>query len=224
MSSGLVLDLIASRHCRRAFLPDAVDADVLKEVLRSAANAPSSQNTQSWQVAVVTGDKLAALSRWLCAAFDGEVAPKADYPNRPNQLDDVLKRRQDSYGTAIFAHHGIARTDEPGRREHRRRNFVFFDAPVELIFHLPINAVAGNFVDMGCFMQNVMLGLSAHGLGSCPQFSVASYSSVVHEVLGWSEPRCIVAGMAVGRFDATHPHNQFVPPRAELAEFCHWYD
>jgi nitroreductase len=115
-----------------------------------------------------------------------------------------LQQRESDYRAATFTHHEIDRDDEQARRNHRRRNFQFFDAPVELIFHLPRNAEAGNFLDMGCFMQNVILGLVAHGLGNCPQFSVASYSAIVHEHLQWSEKRTIVAGMAVGYYDPEH--------------------
>lgn len=133
-----------------------------------------------------------------------------------------MQQRESDYGAATFTHHEIDRDDEQARRNHRRRNFQFFDAPVELIFHLPRNAEAGNFLDMGCFMQNVILGLVAHGLGNCPQFSVASYSSIVHERLQWSEKRTIVAGMAVGYYDPEHRDNQFVPKRVELEDFCQW--
>ena len=48
------------------------------------------------------------------------------------------------------------------------------------------------------FMQNIMLGLMAHGLGSCPQFSVAGYADIVRESLGLGADRWVVAGMSVG--------------------------
>lgn len=223
MNQPPLLELIARRHCQRAFLPRPVDRGALEAVLRAAAHAPSSKNTQSWQVAVLAGAARDDLSRRLCDAFDQQVAPAPDYANRPAQPDAVLKQREADYGKALFAHARIGRDDDAARLRHRRRNFEFFDAPVELVFHLPANAAAGNFLDVGCFIQNVALGLLACDLGCCPQFSVASYSAIIHEALGWTEKRCVVAGMAVGYFDPAHEHNRFVPVRAPLAEFCQWH-
>jgi nitroreductase len=224
MNTSPLLELIARRHCKRAFLDLPVDRGLLEAVLQTAANAPSSKNTQSWQVEILTGSARDELSRRLCAAFDQQVAPAPDYANRPAQPDAVLQQREAVYGATLLAHARVDRHDESARLRHRRRNFEFFDAPVELIFHLPGNAAPGNFLDLGCFMQNVALGLLAHGLGCCPQFSVASYSPIIHALLEWEEKRCVVAGMAVGHFDPAHPDNQFVPTRAPLAEFCQWHD
>ena len=78
-------------------------------------------------------------------------------------------------------------------------------------------------MDMGMFMQNVMLGLVAHGLGSCPQFSVAGYPDVVRESLGLPEDRWIVAGMSVGWPDTAAAVNTFVPERLSLEEFVDWH-
>ena len=224
MNAPSLLELIADRHCKRAFLDLPVERGLIEAALRVAANAPSSKNTQSWQVEVLTGRTRDELSRRLCEAFDRQVAPVPDYANRPARPDAVLQRREADYGAALLAHAQVDRHDEPARTRHRRRNFVFFDAPVELIFHLPGNAAPGNFLDFGCFMQNVALGLHAQGLGCCPQFSVASYSPIIHALFGWEEKRCVVAGMAVGHFDPDHPENRFVPTRAPLAEFCQWHD
>ena len=50
-----LLTLIRSRHSKRAFTSRPVPRETLEEVLRAAAHAPSSRNTQSWEVAVLTG-------------------------------------------------------------------------------------------------------------------------------------------------------------------------
>lgn len=218
------LNLIASRHCKRAFLNKPVPRDLLETVLRSAANGPSSQNNQPWQVAVLSGKSRDELSAKLIQNFDADVPPKADYLNRPSQMDDLLAARTQEYGKSFLAFIGIARDDDKARRLHRRENFLFFGAPTELIFHLPANAAAGTFLDLGFFMQNVMLGLIASGLGSCPQFSVASYAATVRDHLQLGEDRIIIAGMAVGFVDLVAPINQFVPRRAALEEYVAWFD
>ena len=118
---------------------------------------------------------------------------------------------------------GIARDDAEGRHQHRRDNFLFYGAPVELIFHLPAAAAAGTFLDLGFFMQNVILGLESYGLASCPQYSVASYSDIVRHHLGLGTDRTIVSGLAVGYPDPTSRLNTFVPDRAATETFKQWY-
>ena len=46
---------IESRFSARAFLPKAVPREVLEDLLRVAARAPSGTNTQPWNVYVLQG-------------------------------------------------------------------------------------------------------------------------------------------------------------------------
>ena len=97
-------------------------------------------------------------------------------------------------------------------------------APVAMILHLPADAVAGTFLEMGFFLQNIMIGLVACGLGSCPQFSVAGYADCLRSELGLGADRLIVCSLAVGHPDPEAPVNAFVPERAGLAEYTRWLD
>jgi nitroreductase len=75
---------------------------------------------------------------------------------------------------------------------------------------------------MGLFMQNVMLGLVEHGLGSCPQFSICSYSQTIKEQLKIYD-RTIVCGMSVGYPDESAPVNSFIPNRLPLDQYVTWH-
>jgi nitroreductase len=119
---------------------------------------------------------------------------------------------------------GIARDDSEARRAHDRDNLRFYGAPVAMIFHLPGNAEAGTFLDMGMFLQNVMLGLVSFGLGSCPQYSVAGYGWVIREELGLPPDRIIVCGLSLGYPDSDASVNRFYPARAPLEEYSSWRD
>jgi nitroreductase len=218
------LAILRARHCKRAFLDRPVPREVLEEVLRAAAHAPSTRNSQPWRVAVLTGAARDELSRKLCDAFDRDVPAKHDYANRPPSEGMVEEQRARAAGAGVFAAKGIARADEAARRAHLRDNQQFYGAPVELIFHLPADAAPGTFLEMGFFVQNVMLGLVALGLGSCPQFSVTAYSDAIREHLGLGPDRLIVCGMAVGYPDPAAPVNAFAPERAPLEEYARWFD
>src|SRR3972149_2681620 len=73
------------RRSVRAFRPDPVPREVLYEILEQACRAPSWENTQPWEFAVVGGEKLEGLRRALTevASLPGEPAPDLPYPRFP---------------------------------------------------------------------------------------------------------------------------------------------
>ena len=218
------LSVITARHCKRAFLRRPVPRETLETVLRAAGQAPSSQNTQLWQVAVLSGAARDELSRRLCEDFDSQRPVKLDYRNRPAELAQVYRDRGREADLGFYRAKGIEPVDQAARRARLRENYLFYGAPVEMIFHLPADATHGTFLEMGLFLQNVMLGLVACGLGSCPQGSVAAYPDTIREFLGLGDDRLIVCGLAVGYVEETASINAFSPPRAALESYARWLD
>lgn len=219
-----LLSIIAARHCKRAFLPRPVPRETLAAVLTTAAHAPSTRNSQLWQVAVLSGAARDALSRKLCDDHDNGVEPRLDYVPRPENLPARYLERAAAASGGLLRLKGIARDDAAARRAHLRENFLFYGAPVELIFHLPHDAAPGTFLELGFFAQNVMLGLLCCGLASCPQASVAGYADTIRKHLGFGPDRLIVCGMAVGYMDEGAPVNGYVPERAPLADYTQWFE
>ena len=216
--------VLDERHSKRAFLAEPVPRALLENVLATAAHAPSTRNAQPWQVAVVTGQRKVALARRLCAEFDRGVTPSPDYEYRPARPDRTGDARAREASVGVLLAKGRDGTDRAARRAHLRDNLEFYGAPVEMIFHLPVDARPGQFLEMGFFLQNVMLALVACGLGSCPQFSVAGYADAIRDELRLVADRLVVCGLAVGYPDAEAPVNHFHPGRAELADFVQWHD
>ncbi|WP_217238157.1 nitroreductase [Streptomyces sp. AC555_RSS877] len=216
------LSLIASRHCKRAFLERPIPRDVLAEVLLTAGQAPSSRNVQPWRMTVVTGSPLDALTRTLCEGFDRGERPRPDCPNRTPTLDDTAAERARTALSGVLCAKGHAPDDASAARAHFRDNLRFYGAPAALVCHVSGDAVPGTFLEAGLFLQNVMLGLVARGLGSCPQFSVVGYADALRRKLDIDADRIIVCTMAVGYPDEAAPVNRFVPTRARLEEYVHW--
>ncbi|KAB1140272.1 oxidoreductase [Streptomyces luteolifulvus] len=216
------LALIGARHCKRAFLDRPVPRDVLAEVLLVAGQAPSSRNAQPWRVTVVTGDTLTALTRTLQEAFERGEQPRPDCAGRPPSQDSTAAERARAARSGVLRAKGHAPDDPSAGRAHLSDNLRFFDAPAALVCHVPGDAVAGTFLETGFFLQNVMLGLVARGLGSCPQFSVAGYADALRRKLDIDADRLIVCTLAVGYADEAAPVNRFVPHRARLEEYVRW--
>lgn len=215
-----VLEVMRRRHCIRRFRPEPVPRALLAGILTAAANAPSSKNTQPWGVEVLLDGQAQTLSQRLCALFDAGVPQQSDY--RYTQMPPEFMERARACGYGLFALKGIERHDREARKAHDRENFELFGAPALLIFHLPAWAEPGNFLDLGFLMQNVMLGLVAHGLGACPQYSLAGYPDAIREALGLSE-RLIVAGMSLGWPEPEALVNTYVPERLPLAAWVNWH-
>jgi nitroreductase len=214
---------ILARQCKRAYLDEPVPAALLAEVLRAAAHAPSTRNGQPWRVEVAAGECRQRLATRLLAEFDRGAPTRPDYPNRMAADDPAIAARAVDANKGVLLAKGYRSPDKAARREHLRDNMNFYGAPVELVFHLPAGAPAGWFLETGFFLQNVMLGLVAAGLGSCPQFSVAGYPDAIREVLELGPGRIVVCGLAVGHPDESAAVNRYRPGRAELDEYVRWH-
>jgi nitroreductase len=216
--------VLSGRHSKRSFVDAPVPRAVLERVLAVSSTAPSTRNGQPWQVAVLSGQAKQVLADALCTEFDRGVSQHPDYANRPAELDQATEHRAREAGAGVLLAKGIERADQVARRQHLRDNLAFYGAPVEMIFHLPPAAPPGLFLEMGLFLQNVMLALVACGLGSCPQFSVAGYPDVIRTVLGLAPGRVVVCGLAVGYPDESATVNGFQPSRAALADYVRWFE
>lgn len=215
--------LLPKRHCKRAFLNTPIPTDLLTQILEESLESPSSKNTQPWQVCIVQGKTLQTLKQALCSAFDSGDMGKHDYTYSPDPMPDVWMGRARRCGYGLFELKGIARDDHEARKKHNRENFTCFEASTLLIFHLPKNAEKGTFLDMGFFMQSVMLAASEAGLGTCPQFSIAAYADLIRTHLNLKD-RLIVSGMSIGFPDENATVNQYEPKRVLLDEVAQWYD
>lgn len=217
------LNIINNRHCQRAFLSDPLSTELIESVLSASLQAPSSKNTQPWNVAVVQGASRDRLSDQLCNAFDSGHPLSPDYSYSFDPLPPLFKQRAQDCGYGLFKHKGIDRSDYEARRLSMRENFTFFNAPLIMIFHMVAGAERGQFLDMGLFMQSVMLGLSSVGYGSCPQFSIACYPDIIRSVLSIDSSQWIIAGLSVGIADPSSSINSYRPDRESMNELIRFY-
>ena len=216
VSSGeLFLNIVSSRRSMRDFKPDPVPKDIIASVFGSAQRAPSNCNTQPWFVHVVTGETLEQLRVELPAKFAaGEIA--LDFPY-DGQYEGVYRDRQYASATALYDSLGIAREQKVERNAWFMRNFIFFDAPAVAFFTLPTGFGLREACDLGMFAQTVMLGLTAHGLGSCPQTALAFLANVIRPTLGLGDHEQLMFGMSFG-YPTDAAVNEVCTDRAALED------
>src|SRR3546814_13991195 len=80
-------------------------------------------------------------------------------------------------------------------KEQRGRNYVFFDAPVGLIFTIDRRLELGSWLDYGMFLQNIMVSARSHGLHTCPQAAFGDYYRIIRAELGVPEGEIVICGM-----------------------------
>jgi nitroreductase len=208
--------IVDSRRSLRAFLPEPVDTELLSRVFDAAQRAPSNCNTQPWQVHVASGEVIETLRREMPTRFmAGEFS--MDFPY-DGQYDGVYKVRQHGAAQALYDAVGVARDDKAGRHEQFMRNFSFFDAPHVAFLFLPEPFGLREAADLGMYAQTLMLSMTAHGLGSCPQTALSFQADYVREALGVDDGNKLLFGISFGYPDTSAPANQCVTDRADLAD------
>jgi len=213
------LDAITARRSIREFESELIPAETIRTLVEASGRAPSSKNTQPWKLFLVQGAALEALRKDYLAAFDAGLPAKPDYRYSPDPLPEAWMARAREVGHGIFAHKGIARDDVAMRKAHDRENFAFFDAPQVFFLGTAKGAAHGTFLDCGFVLDNLMIGLTSLGYGSCPQFSVMIYADLLRRHLPGSDDTLFIAGLPCGRPKAGSHVNTFQPRRRPVDEW-----
>lgn len=214
-----VRSAVTGRKSVRGFKPDPVPLDLVRHLLDDAARAASGTNTQPWRVHVAIGEARARLMRAVTEA--AQAGPQRDeYQYSPDQLPEPYLARRRKVGFDLYGIAGIARTDMEARKRFALRNHSFFGAPVGLFFTMDRRFEYGSWLDVGMFMQNVMVLARGYGLETCPQAAWIYYGPVVHTALPIPDDEILISGMALGYPDWSVPENALMTERAPFTEFA----
>lgn len=215
-----VADAISGRQSIRAFDPDqAVSMTTVREVLELAARAPNGSNIQPWKVAVLTGDALAQFSGALETATRHEAPDTRDYAYYMSDWREPYLSRRRATGWGLYSLLGIAKGDRQGSLEQMVRNYRFFDAPVGLIVWMDDDMGQGAWLDMGCFIQTLLLAARGKGLEACPLASFCNHPNRIRTLLDLPPSALIVTGIALGFPLAGAQVNGYRTPREPVATF-----
>jgi nitroreductase len=214
---------IRSRHSVRAFLDRPVPRSTVEQILDVARYAPSGTNTQPWLVYVLGGAVKAAMCAEILADYQANPErEEREYEYYPTDWFEPYLARRRACGWGLYGSLGIGREHKARMHEQRGRNYTFFDAPVGLIFTIERRLNTGSWVDVGMFLQNVMLAARAQGLHTCPQAAFANYHSIVRRHLPIPDAEIVLCGMAMGYRDPEAPENIWRTDRAPVSSFTRW--
>lgn len=209
------------RRSVRGFLPTAVSRAQVERVLEVAARAPSGTNMQPWRAHVLAGDMKNKLAAAVVEAFEQGTpgAHESEYKYYPDVFFEPYLARRRKVGFDMYGLLGIGRGDTVAMKAQAGRNFVFFDAPVGIIFTIDRRLEIGSWLDYGMFLQNVLLAARAQGFETCAQAAFAKYHAAVRAVLGLDDNEIVVCGVSLGYEDRAATVNQLVTHREKASDF-----
>lgn len=217
------VECLKSRKSSRKFLSRNVPAVTIREVIQDAMRAPSYRNSQPWEVVVVTGQKKNDLSKMLNQLLESKVKSEPDIPEPPpwpeylqSRMADTMTKRSEAFGISL--------KDPDAAIKSKQANFNFYGAPAGLFFYQDAFLGLWSLLDMGMFVENVMLGFHARGLATVPQAFLIDYSPQVKSMLNIPEDKKLVLGMSVGYPDLADVRSSFVSPRVDVDQVLHWVE
>jgi nitroreductase len=211
-----VFEALARRRSVRGFEARPVPREVLERIFGAAQRAPSWCNIQPWRVVVTSGERTRALGDIIAGAAEGGTM-SADFP-WPGDYPEPYGRHRKECGVALYSAMGVARGDLEGRHRAWMRNFRAFGAPHIAMVGVDRRMMPYAAIDLGCWLQSVLLAATAEGVATCAQAALATQADAVRPLLGWDEHVGVIFGIAMGYEDTSAPVNGTLTTRSPLAD------
>ena len=213
------------RKSCRAFLDRPVDSTLLRSIIEQSSHAPSNGNLQPWQIFVLTGGALASLKATTREAIaQNQPMSTPEYAVYPKPLKTEFDARRFAIGEDIYRVLGITREDKAGRRAQFAKNALMFNAPVGMFAYIDRSLSYGQWMDLGMFLQSLMLSCDDHGLASCAQGYWTFFHDNVRAATGAPDDLMLACGLAIGFEDTDAPINGVHSARATIDEFATFID
>lgn len=172
-------------------------------------------------VAVATGEQRDRISAALVQRLEASaelkgMAANPDYTHVIPYPDGLVERSQ-RVGKGIYDTLGIDRADTASRFSFLSRNYEFFGAPTALFFFTHKGLDHFGTLDLGLYMQTLMLAAKARGIGTCAQGYLGNYPDIIREEFEISDDYALVCGMSIG-YPSDHPINGWQAERLSIGE------
>jgi len=221
--SASVTEALDTRITVRQFLDKPVADDILTGLLTQALRSPSGGNLQPWNIHVMTGETLANFKKDAVEITLAGKTEEPTHPAYPQPLWEPQRSWRYKLGEDMYALLGIPRENKMGRLVWFAQNAKFFEAPVGLIITGDKRLGAPQHMDIGIFIQSLMLLAREAGLHTAPQGWWRNWTSVCHKYLYIPDTDEVMVGMAIGYGDPDAPVNNLYADRADLEDVAKFY-
>lgn len=215
-------EAVMTRWSCRSYKPDPVPQEMIQDILRVASRSPSYANTQPWEVAVVTGQKLAELNRRRSELAQANVPPNPDIP-APQSWPSAHQERSREFAAQRQEATNQARADAKSLFETTTQSSPVFGAPCVIILMIDKALSGWSIFDMGLFTQSLVLAAHCRGLGTCIQAGVVRYPDEVRKILGIPETKKLIVGVSIGYPYMASKMNALRTTRTDIRELTKMY-
>ncbi len=222
--SATVEEALETRITARAFLDRPVPDTLLRKIFEQARRAPSGGNIQPWNIHVLTGDKLRTFVKEGLLRDPADEAREVKIPHYPEPLWEPKRSWRSAVGKQMYTKLGIGRDDIEAREDAARQNVAFFGAPVGIIITGDERYDVPQYIDIGIYLQTVMLLARSNGLHTAPQGWWRMYPKLIRDHLEFEDTEYPVVGMSLGWADPDAPVNSMYTQRAPMDELVTFYD
>ncbi|WP_245291524.1 nitroreductase [Neorhizobium galegae] len=212
------------RFANRYYLDRQLDRAAVRQIVDVARHAGTGANVQPWHVHLVAGHAKDSLIEALRIAHESEAgAHTSEYTYLAADLPEPYASRRREFGAVFYGALGISIEDHAARALQTSRNYRFFDAPIGLIFTIDRRLETGSWLDLGMFIQNVMLAAVARGLDTCPQEFFSRYHAVIRDELSLRPEELVVCGMSMGFGDPEWARKRPHMPKAPVEDIASFH-
>ncbi len=211
--------VITRRFASRAFSKRPVSKETMEDIFDVARYAPSGANIQPWRVYALAGEEKDKISRAILKAHhEAPDQHRSGYQYYAPQLPEPYRSRREQFGRLFYGALGIEPSDQAGRARQTAKNYSFFGAPIGLIVTIDRRLQTGSWLDLGMFLQNVMIAAGARGLQTCPQETLSKYHVVLRQFLPIADEEIVVCGISLGFAEPANAGS--LMPKADVSEFA----
>ena len=172
---------------------------------------------------VGSGKLLEEVRARLLQTFDANAPPDSDLPF-PTEYRGAYKVRRFECAMRLYDAVGVGRGDRPASARQSHENFRLFGAPHLAMLTTEADLGVYGAVDVGGYLQVLMLAMQAHGVATIAQAALATQSTLLKEMLSIPRARTVVCGLSFGYEDTAHRANAFRTARAALSDVLDWRD
>lgn len=193
-----LVDVLKTRRMIRAFSPDPVDPAVLDRLLGQSLSAPSAGNTAAVEFLVLEGR--AQVDRYWDITLAG-----------PKRSKFRWQQLLDAPTLVLVTTRPIAYPERYAEPDKARQSLSHSTEQWPVPYW---------FIDAGCVIQNLLLGVTSAALGAC-LFGLFDFEEAVAAAFGVPSDFRIVATIAIGHPLPDEPGRSARRPRRPLTEVLH---
>jgi nitroreductase len=208
---------VLTRRSVRGFSPDPLPAPLVSRIFALAQSAPSNCNVQPWRAYVASGAARDRLRAALVRAVSEGARAEPDF-ERGAKFTGSYRELQVECAVALYSEMNIQRDDEAGRARASLRNYELFDAPCVAFIGMSKEFGTTVALDVGMYVQTLMLLMTAHGIASCPMGSLRNFPDSVRDEFDVPEDIGILCGICFGYEDVAVPANRTRTSRSKVSD------